>query len=187
MSDILVLTGSPRPDGNSRMLADSFVDGAVNAGLDVKVFHTAGMDIAPCLGCEYCRSHEGQCIQIDDMQLIMPHLHEAKVVVFATPLYFYGMSAQLKLAVDRMYALLGRKPAVDSCVLLASYADEDGKAPEALIAHYKAFTGYSRWKNLGIVTAGCVHAEREIAGHPALDEARRLGESMRSVFGQPGI
>jgi multimeric flavodoxin WrbA len=116
------------------------------------------------------------------MQHILPFLYESKVIAFATPLYYYGMSAQLKLALDRMYATIARPPAVDSCVLLASYADGDDRAVDALIAHYKAFTEYNGWKNLGIVTAGGVHAEGEIAGHSALKDAFRLGQELVAAF-----
>ncbi len=178
MSDVLVLTGSPRKNGNTRILADAFVRGASEAGLDVTVIHTAGMNIAPCKGCNYCLDHEGVCIQKDDMAQIMPHLYVARTVGFATPVYYYGMTAQLKLALDRMYATLGKPPAVDSCVLLAVYGDTDTTVPEALVHHYKAFTGYSKWKDLGIVTAEGVNAPGDIEGHPALAQARELGRRL---------
>ncbi|MDD3536972.1 MAG: flavodoxin family protein [Eubacteriales bacterium] len=182
MSDILVLTGSPRKNGNTRMLADAFVDGAAEGGLDVRVIHVAGLNIAPCQGCGYCQEHEGVCIQKDDMARIMPHLYSARTIVFATPVYYFAMSAQLKTALDRMYATLAKPPTIDSCILLAVYGDTDTTVPEALIHNYKVFTGYSGWKDLGIVTAAGVNDAGEIAGHPALEEARELGKSLISFF-----
>lgn len=182
MSDILVLTGSPRKNGNTRMLASAFTEGAEAAGLDVQVIHTAELKIAPCQGCGYCQEHEGICIQRDDMAQIMPHLYSARTIVFATPVYYYAMTAQLKLALDRMYATLAKPPTIDSCILLAVYGDTDTTVPEALIHNYKVFTGYSGWKDLGIVTAEGVNDAGEIAGHPALDKARELGKSLQSFF-----
>ncbi len=182
MSDILVLTGSPRKNGNTRMLADAFVQGAREAGLDVQVIHVAEWNIAPCKGCGYCLEHEGVCIQQDDMKQIMPHLYSARTIVFATPVYYFAMSAQLKTALDRMYATLGKPPAIDSCALLAVYGDTDTTVPEALIHNYKVFTGYCGWKDLGIVTAEGVNDPGDIAGHRALAEARELGKGLQAFF-----
>lgn len=184
MSDILVLTGSPRKNGNTRMLAKAFTEGAEEAGLDVQVIHTAELKIEPCQGCGYCQANEGICIQRDDMEKIMPHLYSARTLVFATPVYYYAMTAQLKLALDRMYATLAKPPAIDSCVLLVVYGDTDTTVPEALIHNYKVFTGYSGWKDLGIVTAEGVNDAGDIDGHPALDKARELGRSLQSFFHQ---
>ncbi len=184
MSDILVLTGSPRKNGNTRMLADAFVEGATEGGLDVRVIHVAGLNIAPCQGCGHCLKHEGVCIQKDDMAQIMPHLYSARTIVFATPVYYFAMSAQLKTALDRMYATLAKPPTIDSCILLAVYGDTDTTVPEALIHNYKVFTRYSGWKDLGIVTAEGVNDPGDIGGHPALGKARELGRSLKAFFGE---
>lgn len=176
--EILVLTGSPRRDSNTEKLAEAFVRGAKAAGHRVEVFNVAQMEIAPCTGCEYCSTHPGECCIQDDMQTIMPHLFTADTIVFATPVYFYGMTAQLKLALDRMYFTQYKKESIDSCVLLAVYGDTDTTVVRPLIDQYKAFSSYAKWDNLGIVTVPGVHKKSEIEGHPALEEAEELGRSL---------
>ena len=112
------------------------------------------------------------------MQKIMPHFFTAKTIVFATPVYYYGMTAQLKLALDRMFFTLYKKDSIESCILLAVYGDTDTTAVEPLISQYKAFASHANWNNLGIVAAAGVYGEGEIEGHPALQEARALGKKL---------
>ncbi len=176
--EILIFTGSPRKNGNTEKLTQAFITGAEAAGSHVSVFDVAEMNIAPCTGCEYCSTHPGECIQKDDMQKIMPHLFTADTVVFATPVYYYGMTAQLKLAVDRMYFTLYKKDSIKSCVLLAVYGDTDTTVVEPLVAQYKAFIAYADWNNAGIITVAGVNKKGEIEGHPALKEAEALGRSL---------
>ena len=176
--DIVIFTGSPRENGNTQLLTMAFKKGAESAGSTVTVFDVANMKISPCKGCDYCSTHDGTCVQKDDMQKIMPYLYTANTLVFATPVYYYGMTAQLKIAVDRMYATLTRKSSIDSCVLLAVYGDTDTTIVQPLIEHYKAFTNYDHWENLGIITVPGLNAKAEIAGHPSLLEAEALGRSL---------
>jgi len=176
--EILILCGSPRENGNTQLLADAFKKGAEAAGNVVNVFDVAQMNIAACKGCDYCTLHQGECIQKDDMQKIMPYLYTANTIVFSTPVYYYGMTAQLKLALDRMYATLAKKSSLESCVLLAVYGDTNTSVVEPLVEQYKAFTGYSGWNNLGIITVPGLNEKGEISGHPALNEAEELGRSL---------
>lgn len=176
--EILVLTGSPRKNGNTHKLTEAFIEGAKASGNNVVVFDVAAMNISPCTGCEYCSTHIGECINEDDMQEIMPHFFTAKTIVFATPVYYYGMTAQMKLALDRMYFTLYKKDSIDSCILLAVYGDTDTTVVQPLIDQYKAFTSYAKWKNLGIIEVSGVYGEGEIDGNPALAEARSLGASL---------
>ena len=97
---IVVLEGSPNRNGSTHILADCFRQGAEEAGHTVELIDVAHADIHPCTGCIHC-GYEGPCVQKDDVEGIRRKILDADMLVFATPLYYYGMSAQLKTMVDR--------------------------------------------------------------------------------------
>ena len=140
---ILVMSGSPHLNGTTALLRDSFVEGALSAGHTVNVFDAAHEEIHPCLGCNHCRTSGNGCIYKDGMEKLNPLLLDADCVVFVTPLYYFGMSAQLKLAIDRFFAnntlLRSQKK---KAILLAACGDKDEWAMAALTAHYKAILHY---------------------------------------------
>ena len=98
---IAVVHCSPRADGNSSMLADEFIRGAEEAGNRVVRMDAGRADIHGCKACEHCLSHEGSCVQQDDMQAFYPDLRDADILVFATPMYFYNLPAQMRAFEDR--------------------------------------------------------------------------------------
>ena len=176
--NILVLNGSPKMAGNTAALTDAFCRGAQAAGHTVHVFNVANLNVHPCMDCRYCFEHGGQCAIQDDMQRIMPHLYQDDIIVFATPVYFYGFTAQIKTVLDRMICLQPSRMTVKGSILLSPYGDTDTTVPKPMIATYKAFTAYVGWKNLGIVTAEDCMDPGDIEGHRALDQAERLGKSL---------
>lgn len=104
--NIVVLTGSPNKNGSSNLLADCFRRGAEAAGHRVEIIDTAHADIRPCTGCVRC-GYEDPCAQKDDVEAIREKILAADMLAFATPLYYYGMSAQLKTMIDRFCAFNG--------------------------------------------------------------------------------
>ena len=103
--NILLLSGSPRKNGNTNALLEELTAGILEAGKhSVKTVDVTRMKIAPCLGCDGCKRGEKICVQKDDSQLLMNEMRQADYLVFATPVYWWGMTAQLKLAIDRLYA-----------------------------------------------------------------------------------
>jgi multimeric flavodoxin WrbA len=105
--NVLVLMGSPRKKGNTSILCDEFIRGAVEAGHQVEKIDIIGKKIAGCLGCNGCKRNGGTCVQKDDMQEIYGKILAADVIVLASPIYYYTWTAQLKAVIDRTYALLG--------------------------------------------------------------------------------
>lgn len=101
---VIVICSSPRIHGNSELLADQFIKGAVEAHHEVEKINIAYKTIRPCLGCEYCRNHHNECLQKDDADEIIQKIIDADVFVFAAPIYFYSLPAQLKLLIDRFFA-----------------------------------------------------------------------------------
>ncbi len=173
--NIVVITGSPRPGGNSDILADAFIEGAIESGNTVLRFNAGRMDIRPCKACGYCLEHEGKCVCKDDMDSVYEALYKADMVVFASPIYWYGFTAQIKAAIDRFFVCAARPFPVKATALLAAYEDSDTTVAEPVITHFKAFTGYLHWENKGILAEGRVNAKGDINGRKVLTDARNLG------------
>lgn len=100
MKNIVMILGSPRKNGNSELLCDAFAKGAQESGHNIEKIRLQEKDIHACAGCYSCRS-TGKCFQKDDMAVINQKLVEADIIVLATPVYYYSMSAQLKMMIDR--------------------------------------------------------------------------------------
>ena len=112
MKNILIISGSPRKKGNSQLLCESFRKGAVEAGHCVNLIRLADKNIHFCRACDACMKNGGTCILKDDMQYILEQFQQADVIVLATPVYFYGICAQMKTFIDRTYPIwqkLGKK------------------------------------------------------------------------------
>jgi multimeric flavodoxin WrbA len=153
---ITVITGSPRKKGTSALLADKFIEGANEAGHEVFRFDAAFEEVKPCLACDYCASHDGECIRKDAMNTWYEKLIEADMIVFVTPLYYYGMSTQIKAVIDRFHAnntkLAGNKKAM----LLATSYGADDWTMEALEKNYESILRFMNWDEAGkLFATGC--------------------------------
>lgn len=168
---ILVLNGSPTPNGNTVALVNAFKEGAVSKGHEVTVVDVAHKKVNGCLACEYCHNHGGQCVQKDDMQQIYPVVQEADMIVFASPIYYFTMSAQLEAVIHRFYAINHPAKAKYSALLLSSYSPN---VYTGSIAQYKDMIAY-----MGITDKGIVTADNSTNKTPAkLAEAKELGASL---------
>jgi multimeric flavodoxin WrbA len=106
MKQIMVVLGSPRKNGNSATLAQSLIDSAKNAGADVESYYLHGMNISPCDACGACREDDSTgCVIDDDMQVLYQKIRQSDALVIASPIYYFNVSAQTKLFIDRWYAL----------------------------------------------------------------------------------
>ena len=175
---ILVVTGSPRKSGNTDLLADAFVRGAEAAGNTVFRFDAGRAQIHGCLDCKSCITHEGKCAQDDDMQQAYGYLYECDVLVLASPIYFFSLSAQTKTFIDRLYCDIGKPFAVSSTALLTVQEDENASVASNAINTYRSIINYIGWENLGIVTVPSVRDAGAIVGNPKLGEAYSLGASI---------
>ncbi|MCR5111749.1 MAG: flavodoxin family protein [Ruminococcus sp.] len=175
---IVILMASPNLNVSTNILADNFRKGAEESGHTVEMINVCQLDISPCTGCVAC-GYEGDCVQRDDNEIIRKALLSCDMAVFATPLYYYGMSAQLKTVVDRFCAYnssLNRRH-LKSALLTVAWNSDDWTF-EALEAHYKTLVRYINFEDLGMVLGyGC--------GSPSMtrnsrypDEAYRLGQSL---------
>ena len=153
---IIVLMGSPNRRGSTSILVDEFVRGAEESGHQTEVIDVCHANIHPCTGCVRC-GYEGPCVQKDDVEKIRASLLSADMVVFATPLYYYGMSAQLKTVVDRFCAYNSSLNSrhLKSALLTVAWNADDWTF-DALEAHYKTLVRYINFEDKGMVLGyGC--------------------------------
>ncbi len=145
---IAILNGSPRKE-NTAAMVDAFKAGAEEAGNEVCVLHVGKMKIGGCLGCEYCHGKgEGQCVQKDDMGQVIDAYKWADMVVFASPIYYSAMSAQLYAAIQRVYCI--GKPSATKAALLLSTATGQTDPVEA---YYKQLVGFLGIEDCGVCKA----------------------------------
>ena len=175
---IVVLEGSPNKNGSSHLLADCFRRGAEEAGHRVEIVDTAYADIHPCTGCVHC-GYEGPCVQKDDVEGIRRQLLAADMVVFVTPLYYYGMSAQLKTMVDRFCAFNSSLQAKHlKSALLAAAWNSDSWTFAALEAHYQTLVRYLNLQDMGMVLGTGCGTPAMTARSPFPQAAYRLGRQL---------
>lgn len=175
---IIVLMGSPNKHGSTGILADSFVRGATEAGHVCEIVDVAHANVHPCIGCVRC-GYEGPCVQKDDVSVIREKLLHCDMVVFATPLYYYGMSAQLKALVDRFCAFNSSLNSrhLKSALLTVAWNADDWTF-DALSAHYRTLVRYIHFEDKGMILGyGCgTPSATKRSRYP--DEAYRLGKNL---------
>lgn len=176
---IMVLKSSPNVHGSSNLLAESFIRGAQEAGHTVEIIDAAHANLHPCTGCVHC-GYEGPCVQKDDMEIFRERILSSDMLAFVTPLYYYGMAAQLKILVDRFCAInssITRKHMKSALMAVAWNADD--WTFEALEAHYKTLVRYLNLDDQGMVLGyGCgTVAMTKRSEYP--ERAYRLGLSLQ--------
>lgn len=175
---IVVLTGSPRRNGNTNYLADRFIAGAQEKGHTVFRFDCAAHKVAGCMACNRC-GMDGDCVLKDDFDQVRPRLIEADMVVFVTPMYYFGFSAQLKNVIDRFYAINGRiKGAPKKTAFLMAYANTSKKDAETMLLHYRTLADYLGWEDMGTVVAPGVWTAGSIRNTRYGDDAYKLGKNL---------
>ena len=176
--NILILSGSPRKGGNTDRLVTAFKESAEAEGKNVTVFRTADLTIAGCLGCNRCHDDNGNCVHKDDMGAVLDVFRTADAVVYASPVYFFGVSAQLKLAIDRTYAVPSDKTSIKRCALLLAFADDSCDAANGAIVMYGNMLEYCKWEDAGMIIVPGVEAKGDIDGRKELELARRLAREI---------
>lgn len=170
---ILVLNGSPRPNGATSAMAEAFAQGARQAGHEVGVVAVCQKKIAGCLACEYCHTKgEGKCIQQDDMQEVYPVLSEAEMIVLASPVYYHSFSGQLQCAINRIYAL--DKPAKLKKAALILSSGSDNVYDGAIYEYENSFLDYLKLEDMGIFTA----YDKQNKSEEKLAELKAFGKSL---------
>ncbi len=178
---IVILNGSPRRKGNTSALVREFTKGAESVGNTITEFFLDQMNIHGCKGCFGGHSSkECPCVQKDDMAEIYPAVKECDIIVFATPLYYWNMSGQIRTAIDRLFALEEGDGNLlrghnRGCVLLMA---AEGNGFEDVLLYYEHLMGHLKWENLGHVLAGGNGDVGDIEGKMELKQAYELGKSI---------
>ena len=170
---ILVLNGSPRPQGNTAAMVEAFTKGARESGHEVTVINVCQKEIRGCLACEYCHTKgDGRCIQQDDMQEVYPLLDEAEMIVLASPIYYHGFTGQLQCAINRIYALDKPKHLKKAALIMSSGSDH---VYSGVIYEYQnSFLQYLQLEDMGMYSA----YEKQNKSREKLSELKEFGRSL---------
>ena len=178
MKKVIVISTSLRAGSNSDMLADKFIEGAQAAGNDVEKISLVGKDINFCKGCLACQQ-SGKCVINDDVNGIMAKVKEADVVAWATPIYYYEMSGQMKTLIDRMNAMYALDYKFRDVYMLATAAENEEEVPARAEAGLTGWIDcYPKSHLTATLFCGGVNAARDIVGNAKLQEAYEMGKNV---------
>lgn len=175
---VLILSGSPRKGGNSDLLCDEFMRGALESGNEVEKIRIAEKKVGYCTGCYYCASHGGKCAIRDDMSEILQKMIDADVIVLASPVYFYSIDAQLKAVIDRTVARwLEVKD--KEFYYIATCADEQNASIETTLACFRGYADCVEGaKEMGVIYGVGAYEKGEIVSTPAFKKAYETGKTV---------
>ena len=176
--NILALIGSPRKGGNTDILVDHILKGCRKKGHTGEKLYLYDYEISPCLDCRFCKTKDYNCAIRDDMQKIYPEMQKADLIIFGTPIYWYGPTGKMKLLIDRMRPFIASKKLQGKKGVVVVPSEEGPAACIALIKMFRMSFNY-----LGIQFGGKVLAtayeKGEIAKNKAeLEKAYKFGVSL---------
>lgn len=174
---ILVITGSARKNGNSNTLADSFIKGAEENGHTVVRFDSAFKQVHHCTGCNSCGMN-GPCVFKDDFEDMKENVVDADMIIFVTPMYYFGISAQLKTVIDRFYSINSRIHGGKKTALFLTYADNNKIKEEPIRKQYEVMVNYLGWTDVGQIVAPGVWNVGAINNTKYVQQAYELGKSL---------
>ena len=178
MSSIIVLVGSPRKNGNTEMLAKAFAEGAGQKH-QVELVSVADFRIHPCLGCNACYTNEGhRCIQQDHMTAIYAKLMEADTVIIASPVYFYGISAQLKALIDRLHTPMRNDFRIKRLGLILVGAATLPDLFDPILLQYQMILQFFHLENIGTVLVNGTKDIGDVLKGDGIKRAYKLGCSL---------
>ena len=178
MKNVLVISTSLRTNSNSEALADAYLRGAADAGHHTEKVTLRGKGIQFCRGCLACQQL-GRCVIQDDAAEISRKMHDADVIAFATPIYYYEMSGQMKTLLDRVNCLYDSDYRFQDIYLLSAAAEDEPEVDEGAIHGLKGWIAcFERSRLAGIVVAAGVTDPGEIQGHPSIEKAHDMGASI---------
>ena len=184
---ILIVLGSPRKKGNSATLAAKVAEGAIADGADVETVYLNGLNIKPCQGCEKCQQESfNGCAIEDEMNQLYAKMQEADSVVVASPIYWFNISAQTKIFIDRLYAVgVGQKNIFKgkNIAIILTFADPDPFTSGAVNA-LRAFQDICKY--VGANIEGMVYGSASGAGEikekqDVMEKAVLLGKHLATI------
>ena len=178
MKNVLILSSSPRRGGNSDTLCDEFMQGAIESGHRVEKVFLRDKTIHPCTGCGVCSQYKKPCPQKDDAAEIIGKMLAADVIVMATPVYFYTLSAQLKTLIDRCCARYLEMKGKEFYFILTA-AEESVPMMERTVECFRGLLDcLEDPREKGVVYGVGAWRAGDIEGMPAMDEAYAMGRGV---------
>lgn len=178
MKKVLILSGSPRKSGNSDLLCDEFMRGAVESGNEVEKIRIAEKNIGYCSACYYCKDNKGACVKKDDMAEILEKIILADVIVMASPVYFYSIDAQMKALIDRSVARwleIKNK----EFYYIATAAEDSDTVMDGTLACMRGFADcFNRSVERAVISGKGVYEKETIKGKPVMTEAYLSGKDV---------
>ena len=176
--NVVIISTSPRKGSNSDALAQQFAQGATDAGHKVEYISLIGKEINFCRGCLACQKTL-RCVIHDDADAIREQMLNAEVIVWATPIYYYSVSGQMKTMIDRGNPLYSSDYKFTDAYLLATAAEDEPEVVDgAVTAVHGWIDCFERVSLKGVVFAGGVNKPNDIQGHKALAEAYEMGKNI---------
>lgn len=177
---IVVITGSPRKNGNSFAMTEAFINAAEAKGHSVTRFDAAFKKVGGCHACETCYKTGKACNFDDDFNELAPAILEADAVVFTTPVYWYSFPAQIKAVIDKLYALCvgGKDVAGKECALIACCEEEDMSVMDGVRVPYERTAALLKWKSVGEVLVPGVLLVGDIDKTDGCKKAAALAEAL---------
>ena len=173
--NILILSGSPRSGGNTDVLVEAFANGASKKH-HVEIVSVHDYKVSPCMGCNACFRHEGHtCCQDDDMTAIYRKMAVADMLVIASPVYFYGLSAQLKAVIDRCHNPIRDTFRIKKMALLLVGAASLSELFDSILTQYQLCLNFFKLEDAGHVLVRGVKDKGDICTSNQLEEAYQLG------------
>ena len=193
---IIGINASPRKKANTQTLVETVLSGAADKGAETRLVNLRELNINGCIGCEGCKKHLGKCVQKDDLTPLLQEMATYDAIVLGTPVYWFHVSAQFKILVDRLYSFFGMEtdpdtgqtktksafPAGKKIVLVTSRGDEEPAA-----AYSKFYNYMNEWlsiipgslgaKNVEFLNQYGAHSDRKSAQNDVelLDMAKAFG------------
>lgn len=180
MKKVLVISSSLRAHSNSEALARAFADGARLAGHEVQFESLKDCKIGFCRGCYACaEADDAQCVQHDDAPRLIAAMRDADAIAFASPVYFYGLAAQLKALLDRTVAIYGRPKQFTDIYLLMSAGEDDPSIAPRMVAQLQGWVEcFPDTAIKGTIFAGGFQDAGTVDGTPAVKGAHDLGANI---------
>ena len=177
---IVVITGSPRKNGNSFAMTDAFISAAQAKGHTVTRFDAAMQKLGGCHACTTCFKTGKACSFDDDFNAIAPSIAEADVVVFTTPVYWYSYPAQIKGVIDRLYSfcIAGKDIANKECALITCCEEHDVAVMDGVRIPYEKTIALLNWKSIGEVLVPGVLKVGDIANTDGCEKAAKLADNL---------
>ena len=173
---IVIINGSARK-GNTLTAINTFIKGAAEHN-EIEMISPDKLHIAPCKGCKACQCHKG-CVDQDDTNPTIDKIAAADMILFATPVYWWGMTAQLKLVIDKCYCrglqLKGKKV----CIIVTGGAPVDNVQYELIRKQFECMAGYLSWEVLFFKTYSANAKDELEKNTEAMEELEKLGQDVK--------